>query len=78
MKAAISIPDDVFGEGERLARRLKTSRSRLYAMAVTQFIAQHDDNKITAGMNAVIDEVGAGIEPFTRAAARRVMRREPW
>jgi len=41
-------------------------------MAVTQFIAQHDDNKITAGMNAVIDEVGAGIEPFTRAAARRV------
>ena len=78
MKAAVSIPDDVFGEGERLARRLKTSRSHLYAMALSQFVAQHDDNKITASMNAVLDEVGSGIEPFTRVAARRALRREKW
>jgi predicted transcriptional regulator len=78
MKAAISIPDDVFGEGERLARRLKTSRSRLYAMALTQFVAQHDDNKITAGMNAVIAQVGTEVEPFSKVAARRVLGREKW
>lgn len=78
MKAAVSIPDDVFGEGERLARRLKTSRSQLYAKALAQFVAQHDDNKITAGMNEVIDQVGAEVEPFTQAAANHVLRRERW
>jgi predicted transcriptional regulator len=78
MKAAVSIPDDVFGEGERLARRLKTSRSQLYARALAQFVAQHDDNMITAGMNEVIDQVGTGVEAFTRAAANQVLRRERW
>jgi predicted transcriptional regulator len=78
MKAAVSIPDDVFGEGERLARRLKTSRSQLYARALAQFVAQHDDNRITAGMNEVIDQVGAGVEAFTRTAANQVLRRERW
>lgn len=78
MKAAVSIPDDVFGEGERLARRLNTSRSQLYAKALAQYVAQHDDNKITAGMNAVVDQVGTEVEPFTREAAGRVLRREKW
>ncbi len=68
MKAAISIPDDVFWEGERLACRLKTSRSHLYAMALTQFVAQHDDNKITAAMNDVVAQVGTGVESFSKDA----------
>jgi predicted transcriptional regulator len=78
MKAAVSIPDDVFGEGERLARRLKTSRSQLYARALAQFVAQHDENRVTVGMNEVIDQVGEGVEPFTRVAASQVLRREKW
>ena len=78
MKAAVSIPDDVFGEGERLARRLKTSRSQLYARALAQFVAQHDENKVTAGMNEVIDQVGEEGELFTRVAARQVLRRDKW
>jgi len=78
MKAAVSIPDDVFGEGERLARRLKTSRSQLYARALAQFVAQHDDNKVTARMNAVVEQVGTGSDPFVREAARRLLGREKW
>ena len=78
MKAAVSIPDDVFGEGERLARRLRTSRSQLYAKAIAQFVAQHDDDKITVGMNAVMDQVGTEVDPFTREAANQVLRRAKW
>ena len=78
MKAAVSIPDDVFGEGERLARKLKTSRSQLYAMALEHFIARHDDDQITAGMNEVLAQVGGAVEPFTRRAGRRILAREPW
>ena len=78
MKAAVSIPDDVFAEGERIARRLGTSRSQLYARALTIFVSQHDDDRTTAAMDAVIDKVGAGVDDFTRRAARRALRRVEW
>ena len=61
MKAAVSIPDEVFEEGERLARRLRTSRSQLYARALADFVVQHEDDKITATMNRVLQDVGAEV-----------------
>ena len=78
MKAAVSIPDDVFAEGERIARRLRTSRSQLYARALAVFVSQHDDDRTTAAMNAVVDKVGDAVDDFTRRAARRVLRRVEW
>ena len=41
MKTAVSIPDDVFEEAERLATELKTSRSQLYSRALQEFVARH-------------------------------------
>ena len=78
MKAAVSIPDEVFEQGERLARRLQTSRSQLYARALADFVVQHEDDMITAAMNRVLDDVGAEVEPFTRRAARRTLRHVAW
>lgn len=78
MKAAISIPDDVFEQGERLARRLRTSRSQLYARALADFVVQHEDDKITSSMNQVLEEVGAEPDDFTRRAARQTLRRVEW
>ncbi|MEI7781203.1 MAG: hypothetical protein WCJ18_04660 [Planctomycetota bacterium] len=40
-----SIPDDVVEDAERLASRLKTSRSKLYACAIAEFVARHDDDR---------------------------------
>jgi predicted transcriptional regulator len=78
MKTAISIRDDVFEEAERLAKRLKTSRSQLYTRALAEFLARHDDDRITEAMNTVVDDVGQGVEDFTREAARQTLRRVEW
>lgn len=78
MKAAISIPDDVFDAGERLARRLKTSRSQLYARALADFVVQHDEDQVTAAQNRVVDAVGANVDGFSRRAAGRALRRVEW
>jgi hypothetical protein len=78
MKAAVSIPNEVFEEGERLARRLQTSRSQLYARALADFVVQHEDDKITATMNRVLHDVGADVNEFTRRAARRTLRHVEW
>lgn len=78
MKAAVSIPDDVFEEGERLVRRLHTSRSHLYARALADFVVQHEDDKITTAMNRVLDEVGSQVDGFTQRAARQTLRHVEW
>jgi metal-responsive CopG/Arc/MetJ family transcriptional regulator len=78
MKIAVSIPNDIFEDAERLAARLSASRSQLYARALGEFIARHDDDRITAAMNATIDEVGSASDEFTRAAAAQLLRRVEW
>ena len=78
MKAAVSIPDDVFEAGERLARRLRTSRSQLYARALADFVVQHDEDKVTAALNRVLEEVGPEVDNFSRRAADHTLRRAEW
>ena len=78
MKAAVSIPDDVFEEGERLVRRLHTSRSQLYARALADFVVQHEDDKVTTAMNRVLEELEPQVDGFTRRAARQTLRHVEW
>jgi len=77
MKTAISIPDEVFAEVERLARRLKKSRSELYSHALREFVARHGPDYVTE----TLDRICAASPPekdFATAAARRTLRRSPW
>jgi len=78
MKTAISIPDEVFAEAERLARRKKKSRSQLYAEAVKEYVARHDPDAVTDAMDRVCEDVGADPDPAVSAAARRVLERSEW
>ena len=78
MKIAVSIPDDVVEAGERLARRLKTSRSGLYARALTELLVQHDEDEVTAALNRTLDEVGVEVDEVSRRAADRTLRRVEW
>jgi metal-responsive CopG/Arc/MetJ family transcriptional regulator len=77
MKTAISIPDDVFEDAERLARRLGHSRSQLYSRALREFVARHEPGHVTAAL----DEVCAGelaVDAFVARAGRRVIERTEW
>ncbi|MBM4089229.1 MAG: hypothetical protein FJ276_07340 [Planctomycetes bacterium] len=78
MKTAVSIPDDVFQDAERLAGRLRTSRSQLYARALAEYLARHDDDHVTSAMNMVVDEVGSAPNDFSREAAHQTIRRVEW
>lgn len=78
MKTAVSIPDDIFEEAERLAAELKTSRSQLFSRALREFVARHAADRVTAAMNRVVDEVGTEVDEFTRKASRRVLERTEW
>ena len=78
MKTAISIPDDVFQEAERLAAELQTSRSHLYSRALREFVTRHSPDRMTEAMNRVVDEVGDEVDELTKRAARRVLEQVEW
>lgn len=78
MKTAVSIPDDVFNLAEAAAKRLKMSRSELYSRAVQAFLDAHSPNQVTAGWDAVIDELGQPDSSLASAAARRVFESTEW
>lgn len=78
MKTAVSIPDDLFEEAERLAIELRTSRSQLYSRALQEFVARHTPDPLTEAMNRVVDEVGSELDEFSQKASRRVLERVEW
>jgi antitoxin MazE6 len=78
MKTAISLPDAIFREAERLARRLKKSRSQLYQEAVAEYVARHEPEAITESMDRLARELDTRPDEFTSAAARRVLGRSEW
>lgn len=78
MKTAVSIPDPIFAEAELLARRLKTSRSEIYARALRAFIGNHAPDRVTRSMNEVVDAIGAAPDAFADRAARRVLAQVEW
>jgi antitoxin MazE6 len=75
MKTAISIPDEIFQEAERLASELQTSRSGLYSRALQEFMDRHAPERLTEAMNRVVDEAGSEVDEFSRRASRQVLER---
>lgn len=78
MKTAVSIPDEVFKEVERLAKRLKVSRSRLFSMALSEFLARYKSEQVTAQLNRALAEIDEPQDPFVTEAARRTLKRNEW
>ncbi len=79
MKTAVSVPDDLFDQVDRLARRSRRSRSEVYSAALREYIARHAPDDVTAGLDRVVAELGESVaEPFTASAARRTLNSAEW
>ena len=78
MKIAVSVPDDVFEEAERLARRTKRSRSEVYSRALAEYVARHAPDRVTEAMDRVLSEIGESTDRFVRVASHRVLKRSDW
>lgn len=78
MKTAVSIPDEVFQQAEKLARHTGVSRSQLFSVAIREYVARHAPDDVTEAMDRVVDAVGAGESDFAVAGARRLLKRTEW
>lgn len=78
MRRAVSIPDDVFAEAERLARRMGKSRSQLYNHALAEYVARHAPDRVTEAMDRVCTKLGQPTDSFVSTASRRILERSDW
>ena len=75
MKTAVSVPDDLFAQVDRLAKRSRRSRSEVYSAALREYVARHAPDEVTAGLDAVLAEIGQpDASDFTKAAATGTFR----
>jgi antitoxin MazE6 len=78
MKTAVSIPQDVFDRAERLARRTKKPRSKVFTEALREYVWRHDTDEVTEAMNRVCDGLAEKRDSFVSAAGRRTLERSEW
>jgi predicted transcriptional regulator len=79
MKTAVSVPDDLFAQADRLAKRSRRSRSEVYSAALREYVARHAPDEVTAGLDAALEELGdPGPDEFAGRAARRALESAEW
>jgi len=80
MKTAISIPDSLFEEADRLAKTRGWSRSELYTNAVTAYVNSERFSGVREKLDAVYgnNEEDSAIDPFLADAQARSLPREKW
>jgi predicted transcriptional regulator len=78
MKTAVSVPDDLFRLAEAAARRLRVSRSRLYATALAEFLNRKNKDVVTERLNEVYSRQDAKLDPVLHRAQLRSVDKESW
>jgi metal-responsive CopG/Arc/MetJ family transcriptional regulator len=57
MKTAISLSNSLFEKAEKTARYMGINRSRLFAIALEDYIDRHNGDTITKKLNAVYEKI---------------------
>jgi len=78
MKTAVSVPDPVFKEAEKLKKKLKVSRSQLYSQAVDSYVKAHRRSDVTRQLDEVLKDVDSRLDPVMARLQSKVFRREKW
>lgn len=80
VKTAISIPDSLFEEAERLAKTRGWSRSELYANAVTAYVNRERFAGVREKLDSVYgdNEEDSSVDPLLTDVQARSLPREEW
>jgi metal-responsive CopG/Arc/MetJ family transcriptional regulator len=78
VKTAVSLPDELFREAELIAKRLRVSRSQLYAQALAAFLARSQAESVTEQLNEVYSAVRAEVDPGLKRVQLKLLEHSPW
>lgn len=78
MKTAISVPDELFDQAEKLARKLGKSRSQIYQEALVEYLLRRDPEAVTDAMNLALTDIDQASDLWRSRAVRRALERVEW
>jgi metal-responsive CopG/Arc/MetJ family transcriptional regulator len=82
MKTAISLPNTLYEKAEETASYMGIPRSKLFAMALEEFVSNHNGKMITENINEVYEkndqteyepDMNVGLEPV-----RNLTKNDTW
>lgn len=72
------MPDDLFRRAEAAARRLRVSRSELYAKAIAEFLEGQQGTAITERLNEVYSRNPAKVDTGLHRAQLKSLEKDRW
>jgi metal-responsive CopG/Arc/MetJ family transcriptional regulator len=63
VKTAVSLPDELFRQADAAAKKLRVSRSKLYATAISEYLTRQRSASVTERLNAYYLRHPAKIDP---------------
>ena len=78
MKTAVSLPDEIFQQAEATAKRLRISRSKLYATAISEYLKRHSAESVTERLNQVYSKHESKLDPAFERAMLETLAKDPW
>jgi metal-responsive CopG/Arc/MetJ family transcriptional regulator len=78
MKTAVSIPDPLFREAERLTKRLRIPRSQLYARALEAYLQRQRSKGVKEALDEVYSTESSELDPVITQLQAMALGREEW
>ena len=82
VKTAISLQQSLFDRVDALARELTISRSRLFTIAVEEFIQRYENQKLLEALNVAYDDSPDSEEQVLlhemRSNQRQIVQEDQW
>jgi metal-responsive CopG/Arc/MetJ family transcriptional regulator len=82
MKTAISLSDALYEKAEQTASYMGIPRSQLFAMALEEFISNHNGKMITEKINEVYEKIDQSeFEPYLNVgleSLRNITKNDTW
>ena len=82
VKTAISLEEGLFNQVKRLASDMHVSRSKLFTLAVKDFLQKQENKKLLAQLNAAYGDAPSAEEKTVSKAMhkkqRKIVEQESW
>lgn len=82
MKTAISVPDDLFAEVEKIAKEQQYSRSEVFVVALKEYLERRRSARLLAALNEAYEAAESAEEYEVRKRGKgryaKTLRKERW
>ena len=78
MKTAVTIPDNIIKRADKLAKKRRISRSKLFTEAIESYLDEYEEDEIIRRINEVCEKVDTSVDPVLMKMAVLSLPKDEW